>query len=103
MALVMAPLMAEIDHAVEMEEKKKPGRVGKRGAAAQGFGLFNLAYALGTLIGPLWAGFVVQDAGWGTMGWSMSILSGICAITTFLWTGGRIMLKEKGEKEAPGV
>jgi MFS family permease len=98
-SLVFAPLMADIDHAVAIEEKKRPGSMGKRGAAAQGFGLFNLAYALGTLIGPLWAGFVVQKGGWGTMGWSLGLLNGVCAITTFAWTGGRIMLKgkERGE------
>lgn len=103
LTLVMAPLMAEIDHAVALEEKKKPGSMGKKGAAAQGFGLFNLAFALGTLIGPLWAGFTVENAGWSTMGWSMAILSGVCAITTFIWTGGRIMLKDKQRSESAAV
>ena len=79
-SLVFAPLMADLDHAVALEEKKRPGSMGKRGAVAQGYGLFNLAYALGTLIGPLWAGFVVQNGGWGTMGWSLGLLNGVCAI-----------------------
>jgi MFS family permease len=91
----MAPLMAEIDHVVELEEKRKPGTFGKRGAAAQGFGLFNAAFALGALIGPLWAGFVVENASWGTMGWTFAILSGSAAVATFCWTGGRITLKSK--------
>ncbi|KAH7354983.1 MFS transporter-like protein [Rhexocercosporidium sp. MPI-PUGE-AT-0058] len=99
LTLVMAPLMAEIDHAVALEEKKKPGSMGKKGAAAQGFGLFNFAYAVGTLIGPLWAGFTVENVGWDTLGWSMAILSGVCAITTFIWTGGRIMLKDNKRTE----
>jgi MFS family permease len=90
----MAPLMAEIDHVVELEEKRRPGSLGKRGGAAQGFGLFNSSFAIGTLIGPLWAGFVVQKSGWGAMGWSMAILSGVAALATFWWTGGRILLKE---------
>ena len=96
----MAPLMAEIDHVLEFEEKKNPGTFGKRGAAAQGFGLFNCAYALGTLIGPIWAGFVVEGAGWGTMGWSLGLLSGVAALATFWWTGGRIVLKGKERSEA---
>jgi MFS family permease len=102
-SLVFAPLMADIDHAVALEEKKRPGSMGKRGAAAQGFGLFNFAYALGTLIGPLWAGFVVQNGGWGTMGWSLGLLSGVCAVTTFAWSGGRIMLRAKGRSEGAVV
>lgn len=103
MTLVMAPLMADIDHAVALEEKKRPGSMGKRGAAAQGFGLFNLAFALGTLIGPLWAGFVVQKGGWGTMGWSLGLLNGVCAVTTYLWTGSRIMLKGRERSEGAVV
>ncbi|KUJ16200.1 MFS transporter-like protein [Mollisia scopiformis] len=99
MTFVMAPLMADIDHAVALEEKKRPGSLGKRGAAAQGFGLFNLAYAIGTMIGPLWAGFVIQDAGWGTMTWTLGLLSGVAAVTTFFFTGGRIMLKGKSSSE----
>jgi MFS family permease len=77
MTFVMAPLMADLDHAVELEGKKRPDSFGKRGAAAQGFGLFNFAYAVGTLVGPLWA--------------------------TFVWTGGRIMLKEKKSKTSTMV
>jgi hypothetical protein len=53
MTLVRAPLMADIDYAVALEEKKKPGRMGKRGAAVQRFGLSDFVFALGTLIGPL--------------------------------------------------
>jgi len=89
----MAPLMAEIDHVVELEEKRRPGSLGKRGGAAQGFGLFNSSFALGTLIGPLWAGFVVQSSGWSTLGWNFGLLSAVAALATFWWTGGRIMLK----------
>ena len=92
-AMAMTPLMAEIDHILVLEEKRRPGTFGKRTVAAQGYGLFNTAYALGSLIGPLWAGYVVQSAGWSTMGWSLGLLCGVAGITTFWWTGGRIMLK----------
>lgn len=93
MSMAFPAIMAEIDHSVAQEEKRRPGSLGKRGAAAQGFGLFNVAYACGSLVGPLWAGFIVQQAGWGTMGWSLAILSAVAAVVTFFWTGGRIMLK----------
>src|SRR5438067_1361046 len=36
----------------------------------------------GTLIGPIWAGFVETKAGWGTMAWSLGLLSGLSAIPT---------------------
>lgn len=93
--LVASPLMAEIDHILTMEEKMRPGILGKRGAAAQGFGLFNFAFACGSLVGPLWAGFVLEKAGWGTMGWSLGLLSGVAAFVTLVWTGGRIKLRNR--------
>lgn len=102
LTFIMAPLMADLDHAVELEGKKHPARFGKRGAAAQGFGLFNFAYAIGSLIGPIWAGFVVQDAGWATMSWSFGLLNGVCAVATFCFTGGRIMLKGKEGRRQEG-
>jgi len=103
MTMVFPALMAEIDHTVALEEKRRPGSLGKRGAAAQGFGLFNLAYACGSLVGPLWAGFVLQNADWGTMGWSLGLLSAVAAVVTFIWTGGRIMLKGKERRGSPEV
>jgi MFS family permease len=103
MTMVFPALMAEIDHTVALEEKRRPRSLGKRGAAAQGFGLFNLAYACGSLVGPLWAGFVLQNAGWGTMGWSLGLLSAVTAVVTFIWTGGRIMLKGKERRGSPEV
>jgi len=90
----LVPLMAEIDHVVALEEKRHPGRLGKKGGAAQGFALFNAAYAIGIIVGPLWAGFIVESGGFGMVGWSLSILCAVAAVGTFCWTGGRILLKE---------
>ncbi|KAG4428750.1 hypothetical protein IFR05_015765 [Cadophora sp. M221] len=91
LTMILTPLMAEIDRTIGIEGIKRSGSIGKDGAAAQGFGLFNLAYAVGTLIGPLWAGFIMESANWGTMGWSMAVLSGTCGITTVIWTGSKNM------------
>ncbi|MCJ1362369.1 hypothetical protein MMC16_001472 [Acarospora aff. strigata] len=88
LTLVMPPLMAEITYVVEAKEKKNPGLFGKKGAYAQAYGLFNCAFAAGTLIGPIWAGFVEQRAGWGTMAWSLGLLSALSAVPTVVWTGG---------------
>ena len=57
-------------------------------AYAQAYGLFTSAYALGMLLGPLWAGNVAQQAGWGTMSLSLGILSGVCALPAGIWVGG---------------
>lgn len=88
--LVMGPLMAEIAYLVEAKEKKIPGIFGKGGAYAQAYGLYFCWFAGGALIGPIWAGFVEQRAGWGTMTWSLGLLSGVTAIPTLIFTGGLI-------------
>ncbi|KAF2865107.1 MFS transporter-like protein [Massariosphaeria phaeospora] len=92
LAMTFPPLMAEISEIVESKEKKmltngEPG-YGKSGAYAQAYALFNVAFAAGTMIGPLLAGFVVQEKGWRTMAWVLGLFSGFTGIPMFLWMGG---------------
>jgi MFS family permease len=90
LTLVMPPLMAEITYAVEAKEKQNPDRFGPTGAYAQAYGLFVAAFAAGTLIGPIWSGYVNQVAGWGTMSWSLGLFSIAGAIPCLIFTGGLI-------------
>lgn len=90
LTLVMPPLMAEITYVVEAKERVNPGCFGSTGAYAQAYGLFVTAYAAGTLIGPLWSGYVEDAAGWGTMAWSLGLFSISAAIPCLIYTGGRI-------------
>ncbi|KAI9677962.1 MAG: hypothetical protein M1822_008070 [Bathelium mastoideum] len=88
--LVFAPITAEITYVVEAKERKQPGLFGANGATAQAYGLFNVAWAGGCLIGPLWAGMVNETAGWNTMAWTLGLLSFVTAFPTAIWTGGLI-------------
>lgn len=88
--LMIGPLMAEISWAVEDEEERSPGLFGEKGAYAQAYGLFNTAWAAGCLVGPLWGGMVKETAGWGTMTWTLALLSGVTAVPTAMWCGGSI-------------
>lgn len=90
LTLTNAPLMAEITYVVEAKERQDPGRFGANGAYAQAYGLFIMAFAAGTLTGPVWSGYVEQAAGWGTMSWSLGLFSISGAIPCFIWTGGLI-------------
>jgi MFS family permease len=90
LTLVMPPLMAEITYVVEAKEKQSPGRYGSTGAYAQAYGLFVMAFAAGTLIGPVWAGYVRDSAGWGTMSWSLGLFSLAGAVPCAIFTGGLI-------------
>jgi MFS family permease len=97
--------MAEITYVVEAKEREKPGRFGATGAYAQAYGLFIAAFAAGTLIGPVWSGYVEVSAGWGTMTWSLALFSLFGAIPCVIWTGGYIGERnaKSGEERAVGV
>ncbi|KAI9730022.1 MAG: hypothetical protein M1818_008291 [Claussenomyces sp. TS43310] len=90
LALVSTPMFTEIILIVYAKERQRPGIFGRTGATAQAYGLFNVAFAAGTITGPLWAGYVKLDAGWGTMSWSLGLLSVAASVPVLLLTGGWI-------------
>ena len=104
LTLTFPPFMAEIAVVVEAKERKMRAERGKGwgngGAYAQAYGLFNMAFAGGCLVGPVWAGFIRNKAGWATMAWTLGLLSAITAVPTFLWMGGWI--GEVGFRELKG-
>lgn len=87
-----------LQYVVEAKEKADPGRYGANGAYAQAYGLFVTAFAAGTLIGPIWAGYIRDAAGWGTMTWTLGLFSLAGAIPCLIWTGG--LITEKNAKTA---
>ena len=99
-SMVITPLLAEFTYAVDAEEKKRgEGCFGDIGAYAQAYGLFMTAFAGGMLIGPLWGGLIELSAGWGTMTWTLGLLSAVSAVPAGLITGGYLW-KKKEKKEA---
>jgi MFS family permease len=100
LAVAMPPLIAETFHAVKEKEDETPGIFGRGGAMALAFGLVNMGFAAGTLIGPFFAGFIRQNAGWGTMGWALGILAASTSVPALLFLGGWILKPVKPGDEA---
>ncbi|KAF3385243.1 hypothetical protein F1880_003058 [Penicillium rolfsii] len=100
LAVAMPPLVAEVFHAVKEKEDESPDIFGRGGAMALAFGLSNMGFAAGSLIGPFFAGFIRQDAGWGTLGWAMAIMTGVSAIPILLFLGGWIGKKPPAPAES---
>lgn len=91
--------MVEIEDSLRAVEQEKPGVFGSKGAVAQSFALYSMAFASGLLLGPVWAGPIVQKAGWGTMGWTLGLLTGVTAIPVATLGGGwSPAAKESGEE-----
>jgi MFS family permease len=99
LALTFPPIMAEISSVVEAKEKSMLARghpgFGSGGAYAQAYALFNVAFAAGCMVGPLLAGFVVEDRGWPTMAWVLGLISAVAAVPTLLWLGGWLFKKKQ--------
>lgn len=103
LALTFPPIMAEISGVVEAKEKSMlaTGRAGfgPGGAYAQAYGLFNMAFAGGCMVGPLLAGFIVEDKGWSIMALVLGILSAITAVPAYLWLGGWFLGKKQDQRD----
>ncbi|KAJ5811348.1 hypothetical protein N7474_007649 [Penicillium riverlandense] len=102
-AMTMTPLVTEVFHAVKEKEEISPDIFGRGGAMALAFGLSNMGFAAGSLVGPFFAGFIRKEAGWGTMGWALGLLVGVSAVPTLLVMGGWIMGKPKPQVESPSA
>ncbi|KAL8713309.1 MAG: hypothetical protein Q9220_002508 [cf. Caloplaca sp. 1 TL-2023] len=100
LTIVMTPLLAEITYILDAKEEHHPGLFGEKGAYAQAYGLFNCAFAGGMLVGPLWAGAVVDKGGWGTMCLSLGVLAVFSAMPALLFTNGWIGKREKRKTNA---
>lgn len=81
-------LLVEIENVLEFKEQATPEIFGSKGAVGESFGLYSMACSTGLLLGPLWAGFIVDWAGWDTMGWTLGLLAGVTAIA-MCWIGDR--------------
>ncbi|KAL4861210.1 hypothetical protein BDV12DRAFT_208259 [Aspergillus spectabilis] len=100
LATAITPLTLEVFHALEEKELELPGRFGLGGAVALAFGLSNMAFAAGSLVGPFFAGYIRQSAGWDTMGWAIGLIAGVSSVPTFLCSGGWIMKKRTDGQHA---
>lgn len=102
-SLTLSATMAEFRLICEEKERKQPGSMGKSGAYAQSYGLFNVSWALGSLVGSYWAGGIKQAAGFGTMGWAFALLCGVFVVPTVFCVGGSIFerkARDSGDEAA---
>lgn len=93
-AFVLTPLMAEFSKVCDAKVRQQPDFFAGKSAYAQSFGIFNVAWAAGSLVGPLAAGGIITASGWKTMTWAMAIFNAAGVIPALLYSGG-IITKRK--------
>lgn len=86
LSFIITPSISEISH-ISREHGK--------GRHAQAYALFNMAFAIGFLVGPLCGGFITKAKGWNTMVTTLSGLAIISLPPIILWTGGPIRGKRQ--------
>ncbi|RVD86768.1 uncharacterized protein DFL_005027 [Arthrobotrys flagrans] len=86
----MPGAMSEISISVVEFEKESPGIFGDKGAFAQAYALFNIAWSLGSVVGPLLGGFLNKAIGWNDMVLLFGVLCLLTSFVTVWYTGGKI-------------
>jgi MFS family permease len=89
-SVALPAFFADVINVVKQKDLQSPDVFGQGGAVALGVGLANIGFAMGSIVGPFFAGFIRQDAGWDTMGWALGVLAGVTTLPTVLLTGGWI-------------
>ncbi|KAG6986698.1 hypothetical protein G7Y79_00073g097970 [Physcia stellaris] len=84
---VYAPLGADMSATIDSITEANPHLFTTGGAYAQAFSLFDAAIALGTIFGPVWAGFIYHVANWWVMSLTLAIICASGALPVMLYTG----------------
>ncbi|KAK7888453.1 hypothetical protein LTR67_008799 [Exophiala xenobiotica] len=100
--LVMISLLAEFSKVCDVKVRQEPNLFAGKSAYAQSYSIFNVAWAAGSLLGPLIAGAVKSSAGWKTMTWTMSIWCAVGVLPTLMYSGGMIT-RSKRSADGGGV
>ena len=87
--MILTPSWSDASYTVDDIMNNEPGIFGTKGAYAQAFGLMNMAYATGSLVGPLLGGFLVQNVGWKDLTLGTGFFCALCVVPCLFATGGR--------------
>ncbi|KAJ6006673.1 hypothetical protein N7451_004617 [Penicillium sp. IBT 35674x] len=79
--------MMEVSQVITDYEAEFPGVFGEKSPIAQAYALFNMSFAAGQLVGPIMAGPIRVNGGWGTMTLVLGLLAGVTAIPFGLFSG----------------
>lgn len=88
-AVIGSPSIVEASDVMQKYDKANPGVFGENGPYAQLYGFNSLVFSAGLSIGPGLSGTLRNSIGYGNMSLVFAILSGITALLSFFFVGGR--------------
>lgn len=98
LVVLVGPIMTDLASGTAKLEKRRPGFYGKGGGLASAFGIFNVAFSIGIIIGPLQAGATKEKSGWSMMVLSVGLVCVISALPTFFFSGGYLFSRHNKGK-----
>ncbi|KAI0148640.1 major facilitator superfamily domain-containing protein [Xylariaceae sp. FL1272] len=89
LAVIGSPAVVEASDLVQKYDKANPGVFGENGPYAQLYGFNSLFFCSGLAVGPILAGALRDNTGYGNMNLVFAIISGVTAILSFFIIGGK--------------
>lgn len=89
----------EVSQAASKFEARYPGAFGDTSPVGQSYGLFNMAFAGGQLIGPVLAGGIRVSAGWKMMTLVLGLLCVVAAVVLGSFSAPGVTEGEEEEEE----
>lgn len=96
---VASPILGEMTMSVLEVEARHPGIFGKNKGFGQAYGLFNVGFSIGSVVGPFQAGATIDSVGWNMMTISLGIVCIITSIIAFMFAGGNIFKDTKKKNQ----
>ena len=95
-ALLVTSLMSEFSKVCDSKERKDPSIFRGRSAYSTSYGILNVSWAAGSLLGPLMGAAIERAGGWKTMTWCFGLSAVACTPMIALFTGGMITKHWRG-------
>lgn len=92
---VFSPMLGELSNATLKIESRHQGIFGPGKGFGQAYGLFNVAFSLGSIVGPFQSGATNDNQGWGMTTLSLGIVAFGTLIPSVLFSGGNILVRKK--------
>uniref|UniRef100_A0A060T046 ARAD1C13750p n=1 Tax=Blastobotrys adeninivorans TaxID=409370 RepID=A0A060T046_BLAAD len=92
---VFSPMLGELSNVTLKIESRNKGIFGPGRGFGQAYGLFNVAFSLGSIVGPFQSGATNDNQGWGMTSLSLGIVAFGTLIPSILFSGGNLLVRHK--------
>lgn len=92
---VFSPMLGELSNVTLKIESRHKGIFGPGKGFGQAYGLFNVAFSIGSIVGPFQSGATNDNQGWGMTSLSLGIVAFGTLIPSILFSGGNLLVRNK--------